>query len=53
VALVPDAGSLRDKIKPSSKDFEASSVATEENTYQKYCSRFHIKCSFAEEVPLF
>jgi hypothetical protein len=39
VAWVPDAGSLRDKIKPSSKDFEASSVATEENTDIKNTAR--------------
>jgi hypothetical protein len=29
---VPDAGSLKDKWKPPSKDFQAYSVATEENT---------------------
>jgi hypothetical protein len=36
---VPIDGSLRDKLKPSSKDFQAYSAATEENTDIKNIAR--------------
>jgi hypothetical protein len=36
---VPDASSLRDKLKPSSRDFQAYSVATEEYTDIKNTAR--------------